>query len=593
MTTSEKLSALRDLMRQHDLQAFIVTNADPHLSEYMADFYKYRSWFSGFTGSAGTVLVTEEMAGLWTDGRYYLQAENQLKGSGIQLFKAAEPHTPSIPEYLAEHLPPGARLGFDGKALDAALMLQLKKQLKKNKVELVADKPLVAELWKRGRPALPEHPLYELEPRYSGRSSKDKLADLRVEMDKLGLDLYLCGCLEACAWLSNLRAKDIIEFNTTFPSYVAVSREQAILFMEAYRITARMKMKLEGQGLQVRPYEQILPFVAQIPEGWEVGMALRWTNALLYSSIPDKVIKTEIDDLITNLKAIKNDKEIGALLEGHRQDGVAFVKFLRWFEEQPANSLQEWDVSQKLTELRAARPTAKGDSFNGIIAYGANAAMMHYAPDHQDSARIGDRGFLLMDSGSQYLGCTTDITRTIACGELTEEEKAHFTLVLRSVIGLSRATFLEGTSGLALDILSRGLMWQNDLNYKCGTGHGVGAGLSVHEGPQNFSSPVKLKENMTITIEPGIYLDGVRGIRTENQVYVTKDRFVEGVGQFFRFEEMTMAPIDRRAIAVEQLSDQELAWLNDYHARVAKNLQPYLDAEENAWLAEKTAPLSR
>ena len=593
MTSAEKVAALRQLMLEHQLSAFIVTNADPHLSEYMPDHYKYRAWLSGFTGSAGTVLITDTMAGLWTDGRYYLQAERQLAGSGISLFRAAEPGTPTIVEYMAEHLENGARLGFDGMAVDSSLFIQLKKQLKKKQIQFVPDLPLVATLWQQDRPELPGHILSALDMQFTGCDTAGKLAAVRTQMDKLGLDVYFCGCLEACAWFTNLRSSGIITFNTTFPAYLIIEETKAVFFVEAFRLASELKDSIKQQGVEVREYGEVVDYVRALQPNLEVGLAPRWTNALIYNSLPASVVKSEIDDIITALKAVKNTAEIEAITEGHLQDGAAFVQFLRWFEAQPAGSLTEWDVSGKLTELRANRPGEICDAFNGIVAYGANAAMMHYAPSAANPVTIENHGFLLMDSGGQYPGCTTDITRTISCGSLTDEEKAQFTWVLKSVIGLSRAVFLEGTSGLALDILSRGKMWEHGLDYKCGTGHGVGAGLSVHEGPQSFSTPVKLVKNMVLTIEPGIYLDNVRGIRTENQVYVAEACTIEGAGRFFRFQEFTMAPIDISAIDIALLDDVELDWLNQYHERVAEALCSYLSEEENTWLAEKTAALHR
>ena len=591
MQTQAKLAALRELMKQEGLQAYVVTNADPHLSEYMAAHYKYRAWLSGFTGSAGTVVVTEEMAGLWTDGRYYIQAENELTGSGIDLFRAAQPGTPSIPEFLAQNLPQGAHLGFDGTALSAALYQQFKKQLKQKEIVLHPDKPLIAKLWQENRPALPDSPVFQLDLKYAGQTPKQKLEQLRLSMATLGLDNYICGSLEAGAWLSNLRSWGIIDFNATFPCYVMLDSDQAQFFVETKRLTPSIQAELQEMGLEVREYTEINDYIKKIPAGKEVGLDSRSINALLYSLIPATVQIIEVEELIAALKTVKNEAEIEALKQGHILDGIAYLRFLMWFEQQDLSQICEYDVSQKLTALRLAQPGCYGDAFRGIIAYGANAAMMHYGPDPEYSSRLSDSGFLLMDSGGMYPGCTTDITRTIACGELTDEEKFQFTLTLQSVIGLASATFLEGSSGLALDILSRGLMWQHGLDYKCGTGHGVGAGLSVHEGPQSFSSPVKLKPNMVLTIEPGIYLEGLRGIRLENQVYVTMDRYEEVAGQFFAFSSFTMAPIDKKAIVVEQLSAEELAWLNAYHATVYQTLAPHLNIEEKAFLEKACQPL--
>lgn len=591
MTTNQKLAALREKMKAAGVTAYVALDADPHLSEYLPEYYKERRWLSGFTGSAGTVVVTAEKSGLWTDGRYYIQAEKQLSGSEIALYRMADVGVISVEEFLAQELEDGQVIGFNGKCMTTTRLLALRELLEGRDVEIRTDLDLIGALWTEGRPPVSDHPALLHPARYSGRTTAEKLADVRGLMQKKRLDYYIAGSLDSVDWLCNIRGRDVVT-SPLVAGYVLVSQEEATLFAPVEKITDEVRAYLLENGMAVAPYEDIYTTLPHLLRQTRVGVDGDRVNAALYSALPRNTEKVITPDLCCQLKAVKNPAERAEMRRCHLEDGAAVVRFLIWLRKNVGEGITEQDVVLELARLRGERIDYTGPSFDTIAAYQSNAAMMHYKPAEAGSAKLEPRGFLLVDSGGQYLGGTTDITRTMALGPITNEQRRDFTLVLQSFIALHAVRFLEGSTGKSLDILARKVMWDNDLNYKCGTGHGVGSYLNVHEGPNNFSNAqTALEEGMVITIEPGVYKEGRYGIRTENQVLVVRDRMVPDVGVFYRFEALTQCPIDTAALDTALLSKEEINWLNGYHRGVYENLLPLLTPEEAAWLKEATKPI--
>lgn len=591
MKIDEKLKRLRKLMEDKDLNAYIIADSDPHMSEYVAEHWKMRRWISGFTGSAGVVALTLDKSGLWTDGRYYIQAEDQLKGTEIELFRAGEPNVPSYIKWLGDNLTKGDRIGVCGKYSSSAKIKNLQSNLGKKGIEVVTEYDLIGEIWE-DRPATPKEPIFIHDIEYAGKSAREKIEMVRDKMDKHGADHYLIGSLDDIAWLYNIRGADI-PYNPVTISYALVSKEEARLFINQSKVEENVANNLRDNGVEVVDYDSIADTLPDlIGDDSSIYIDPDKINYELYSILEEigcKIIEKQ--DITTALKAIKNEVEIENLKQTLVRDGVAMVKFLYWLDENlDSGNITEITAAQKLDELRAEQKDNRGASFTSISAYREHAAMMHYAPTEESQYTLERAGMYLIDSGGQYLGGTTDITRTVVLGPITERERRDFTLVLKGNIALARAKFLHGATGSNLDVLARQPIWRYGLDYKCGTGHGVGYFLNVHEGPQNFSQRVNkvvLEEGMVVTNEPGIYIEGGYGIRTENMMLVVEDEVTDS-GRFMKFDTITYCPIDIDGIDVSFLDEEEREWLNSYHSEVYTKLSPYLNNREREWLRRAT-----
>lgn len=586
MTVNEKIAALRGEMAKANVDALVIPTSDPHMSEYIPEAWKARKEFSGFTGSAGTLVVTTEESGLWTDGRYFIQAETQLSGSEIKLFRMREKGVPTVEEYLAD-TQAGKTVAVDGAIYPAASGLLLQEKLEKVGASLVSE-DLVMPVWEN-RPELPHTPAYVLNVKYAGLSPKEKLQQVREKLAEKNADAQLYSTLDCANWLSNVRASDIA-YNPFATSYVLVLKDEARLYLDEDRLSAEDIAYLKETFI-LRPYNAITEDLSDDLGGAKmlVNKAGISYDNLLRLMKNDTVSIIYGTDVVTALKGVKNPTELKNIREAHVWDGVALANF--WVKLQKrmdaGEAVSEYDVCLMLAEERAKMPENKGESFDTIAGYGPNAAMMHYGPTAEKSDMLQKKGFLLIDSGGQYLTGTTDVTRTFVMGPISEEEKTDFTRVLKSHIQLAMAVFPEGTKDGMLDCLARQQVWKYGLDYRCGTGHGVGFFGGVHEGPQNFSqrSSGVLKEGMTITNEPGLYLEGKYGIRTENLLEVVFWKETE-YGRFLKMEPLTLFPIDRKAIDVDMMTREELDYLNDYHQKVYKALAPHVEPETLPWLEE-------
>ena len=589
MHINDRLIKLRDLMTSRGITAYIEPTSDPHQSEYVADYYKGRAWISGFTGSAGTVVITQDKAILWTDGRYFIQAEKEILDSEFQLYKMNTPNYPTYLEWLKDNLNAGDTLGFNGKVFAESSVEALEDYLKEKKVEFIDRFDLVGEVWEF-RPALPMGMAFSLDIEYAGKSTKEKLEEVRRDMAKRDADYFLLSSLDDIAWLFNIRGKDVVH-NPVVISYAMVSMDDAYLFVDRCKINKKVEAFLNDNGVEVENYEQIIQFSNKIKSTSKVILDKERINRWLFKAIPKGVEIINEMNLTTKRKGIKNPVEIESQRRAYLKDGVALVKFFHWIDKNLGLvEISELSAQEKLLELREEQDGFIEPSFGTISAYRENAAMMHYSATKLSNSILKNEGLYLVDSGGQYFDGTTDITRTVALGPITQEEKRDFTLTMKGHINLISARFLAGTSGHALDILSRYPLWQEGIDYKCGTGHGVGYLLNVHEGPHRFAvvpNSVALEKGMIITIEPGVYKAGSHGIRIENVVVVDQDIETDS-GQFMKFETLSFCPIDLEAVDSEMLSNKEKAWLNNYHKEVYNKLSPYLNDEENKWLERET-----
>lgn len=589
MEIKDRVEKLRKLMLKNKFDAYIVPSFDANQSEYVAEHWESRKWITGFTGSAGTAVITLEDAGLWTDGRYYIQAEKQLEGSGIRLFRMVDPGVPSFTEWLSDVLIEGSTVAFDGNVFSVEMVENMEKSFKAKNIKIDIKHDLIDELWE-DRPAIPQNSIFIHDVQYAGKSRTEKLNEVRLEIAEKGANYFLLTSLDDIAWLLNIRGTDVPN-NPVVTSNVIVSHDKCYLFIDKAKIPADVKKQLEIDGIDIKENNEITKILNSLTEKDTVVFDKEKTNICLYDSINNASTKLELSNVTTALKAIKNDIEIQNFRQCQLNDGVAMVKFIKWLKESVTEEkITEISASDKLENFRKERPLYFDLSFDTIGGYKDHAAMMHYKATEASQYTLKDEGFFLVDSGGQYYNGTTDITRTIALGKLTEEEKIHFTLVLKSHIALSSLKFLYGATGSNLDVIARQPIWKYGLDYKCGTGHGVGFLLNVHEGPQRFSqvpNTVKLEKGMIITNEPGIYLEGKHGIRTENMMLVVEDEKTE-FGQFMKFEAITYCPIDLEAIVKDMLTEDEKQWLNAYHKDVYVKLSPYLNENEQAWLKVAT-----
>lgn len=588
MDVKERVEKLRRLMEQNNMDAYIIPSFDAHHSEYVADYYRCRQWISGFTGSAGTAVITLHDAGLWTDGRYYIQAEKQLDGSGIKLFRAVDPGVPSYTDWLTENLKENSVVGFDGNVFSVLMIKEMEKAFKTKNITMSMEKDLIGALW-TDRPELPATDVFEHDVKYAGKSRIEKLNDVRKEMKAKKVNYYLLTSLDDIAWLLNIRGGDVPNNPVTI-AYVVITENKCYLFIKASKVTKEIKVQLEADGIELKEYNEVHQFLKELSSNDTVMYDNNMTNASLYNAV-SKTIKIEEPNITSMLKAIKNKIEVENLKKCQISDGIAMVRFIKWLKSSVGKEkIDEISASDKLEQLRREDRLCVGLSFDTIAGYKAHAAMMHYKATPEAKWELKKEGFLLVDSGGQYFNGTTDITRTIALGKLTEEEKRDFTLVLKSHIAFDNLKFLYGATGSNLDVIARQPLWKYGLDYKCGTGHGVGFFLNVHEGPHRVSqvpNTVKFEEGMIVTNEPGIYKEGKHGIRTENMEIVINDEKTE-FGQFMKFEAITYCPIDLDGVNKSMLTEDEIEWLNEYHRKVYSKLSPYLNEEEKAWLQKET-----
>ncbi len=586
MTTNEKIALLRSEMDKNDLKGYIVPTGDPHISEYLADFYHFRHWISGFSGSAGTFALTDKKSGLWTDGRYYIQAEIELSGSECELYKAYEPGVIGYVEFFCEELEEGDKVGIDSKLFGKTAVMNMKKEFSRKGIELVTDCDL-SYIW-IDRPSLPYTKLFVLDEKYSGESAKSKVERLRQKMKESGATAFVTGTLDSIMWLYNVRANDVHCCPFAL-SYALVTEDKAYFYVSYKQLTEEVKKYLDDNSITVKEYDDVYSDLEKLDEKQILALNPRMTNYKLYGAAKCKVKETA--DYAENMKAVKNDIENENLKYAYVKDCAALVKAFYKIYNAPDGSMTEKDVCDLLLEERGKMEGNLGASFDTIAAYKANAAMMHYSPDEKDSALLHKEGMLLIDSGGQYYDGTTDITRTLVLGDISDEEKKAYTLTLKGNIALCSAVFLKGATGSCLDILARQYLWNEGIDYKCGTGHGVGFLLNVHEGPQGFGPRGRytypLEPGMNLTVEPGVYVEGKYGIRIENDVIVEK-KMQTSDGEFYGFDMLSYCPIDTRAIDKSLMTDKEIEWLNTYHKKVYNTLLPYLTVREATWLKEET-----
>lgn len=587
----ERMHALRMTFNPNSIRAFIIPSTDPHLSEYVAPHWKSREWISGFTGSAGTVVITMKEAGLWTDSRYFLQAAEQLEGSGITLYKEMLPETPSIIEFLRRHLKPGESVSIDGKMFSVQQMEQMKEELAPYSLQVDIFGDPLKNIWK-DRPSMPDSPAFIYDIKYAGVSCEQKVAAIRAELKKKGVDALFLSALDEIAWTLNLRGNDV-HCNPVVVSYLLITQEDVFYFIAPEKVTQEVEAYLKEQHVSLKGYDEVESFLNTFTAK-NILIDPKKTNYAIYSAINPECNIIRGEAPVASMKAIRNEQEIAGVHAAMQRDGVALVKFLKWLEEAvPSGKETELSVDRMLHEFRAQQPLYMGESFDTIAGYKEHGAIVHYSATPETDIPLQSKGFLLLDSGAQYLDGTTDITRTIALGELTDEEKIDYTLILKGHIALAMAKFPVGTRGAQLDVLARMPIWSHGMNFLHGTGHGVGHFLSVHEGPQSIrmnENPVVLQPGMVTSNEPGVYKAGSHGIRTENLTLVCKDR--EGMfGEYLKFETITLCPICKKGIIKEMLTPDEIKWFNDYHRSVYEKLSPDLNEEEKEWLRVATSAI--
>ena len=590
----QRIENIRDLMKEKNIYAYIVPSSDYHQSEYVGDYFKSREFMSGFTGSAGTLIISMDEAGLWTDGRYFIQAENELKDSGIKLFKMGEEGVPTIEEYLLEKLPKNSTLGFDGRVMSVKEGQSLANKLAFKGINIEYKYDLVNDIWE-DRCSLPTEKAFLLGVEYSGESFSDKLSRIRAVMKEKKATTHILASLDDIAWLFNIRGGDV-KSNPVVLSYAVISIDSVYLFIDKNKIGEDIRAELSKENVQIKGYEEVYEFIKKIEENEVVLIDTSKVNYAIYNNIPSNVQKIEERNPSILFKSIKNEIELKNIRNSHIKDGVAFTKFMYWLKNNIGKiEITEISATKKLEEFRREQDKFIEPSFSTIAAYKEHAAMMHYSATEESNYKLEPRDLFLVDSGGQYFDGTTDITRTIALGPIPENVRKDFTNVVRGMIRLSKAKFLYGCRGYNLDILARGPLWEEGIDYKCGTGHGIGFVLNVHEGPNGFRWKVRediddtciLEEGMVTTNEPGVYVENSHGIRIENEIVVRKAEKNE-YGQFMDFEVITFAPIDLDAIDESLMLKDEKVYLNNYHKQVYDKISPYLNEEEKQWLKTYT-----
>ncbi len=585
----DTLVALRKEMEKEGISALIIPTSDPHSTEYVCEHYSARKYVSGFTGSAGILVVCKECAGLWTDGRYFLQAADQLKGSGIDLMKMGQEDTPSIEDYILEHLENKETVGFDGRLITIAQADQYQEAFEEKELTINAEVDLVDRIW-TNRPPLPASQTFLYDEKYAGKSVADKLAEVRKEMEACKADHLIITKIDEVAWLLNLRADDITYYPVAL-AYMILSKDCGTLYIDESRLDQESRQLYESLNLSIKGYNEIYIDAPELdglvwldPDSANIRLSISLTTASIEFASP-----------IIDLKAIKNECEIANTKIAHLKDAVAVCKFMYWLKHTDLSKESELSVSAKLQSFRAQQENYIEDSFAPICAYQEHGAIIHYQSTEESNVPLEEKGFLMIDSGGQYIEGTTDITRTFVLGPITEKQRHWFTVVLRGHIRLEMAHFLEGCSGKNLDILAHGPIWDEQMDYQHGTGHGVGHLSSVHEGPQSIrwkGNEAILHPGMITSDEPGIYLPNEFGIRHENEILAVADE-KNFYGQFMHFETLTWVPFDQSGIDASLLQENELAWLNAYHQEIIEKVGPYLTSEESEWLKEICAPISK
>ena len=593
MTIKQKLNALRILMKEKKIDAYLVPTDDFHGSEYVGDYFKCRKYITGFTGSAGTAIITQDMAGLWTDGRYFIQAADQLRDTTIELFKSGEPGVPTVHQFLNDKLEEGMCLGFDGRTVSAREAEELQELLQEKHITFSVNDDLIGEIWE-DRPALSCEPVMELDIRWTGKSRADKIAEIREQMKAKEADTFILTSLDDIAWLLNIRGNDI-HCCPVVLSYLVMIENELRLYANAAAFSEEIRSNLEADGVKIYPYDDVYSYVQSISSDKKVLLSRANVNSRLVSNIPSEVTILDEPNLTLLPKAVKNETEMENERIAHIKDGVAVTKFIHWLKKNVTRTtITELSTAEKLYQFRSEQEHFLGESFDPIIAYGTHAAIVHYSATEATDIPLEARGMVLADTGGHYLEGTTDITRTIVLGPVTAKEKKFFTAVLRGNLNLAAAKFKYGCTGLNFDYLARGPLWELGEDYNHGTGHGVGYLLNVHEGPNSFRwknlpgnpAPV-LEEGMITSDEPGYYLENEFGIRHENLVLCKKAEKTS-FGQFLCFEPLTMVPFDLEGINPEEMTERERKLLNDYHQKVYTTISPYLDEEEKEWLKQAT-----
>jgi len=590
MTIAQRLEALREVMRREHLAAFIFPSTDPHQGEYIPDHWKGREFISGFNGSAGTAVVTLTSAALWTDSRYFIAAEGQLRDTEFQLMKLKIEGTPTIAEWIGKECEAGAEVGVDGMVNSTNSVKELMGDLRhQGGITLRTNLDPLAQIWK-DRPDIPLNPVEIFPLEYAGEATHDKLSRIRRALRQQHADGMLMSALDDIAWTLNLRGTDV-HCNPVFVSYLLISSTTTTLYVDQRKLTPEVLAYLKAENITVDDYENVGKGLKDYFE-YNILLDPDEVNYSLYKKVSREIIEAESP--VKRMKTVKNETEIAGFHKAMIKDGIALVKFLKWLKPAvEAGGQTEISIDEKLTSLRAEQPLYRDISFDTIAGYQAHGAIVHYEATPETDIPLKPEGLLLLDSGAQYLDGTTDITRTIALGPVTDEQKKIYTLVLKGHIQIELCKFPSGSSGTQIDILARKDMWREGLNYLHGTGHGVGTYLNVHEGPHQFRmewKPAPLVAGMTITDEPGIYLAGKFGVRTENTLLIVPYMETE-FGKFLQFESLTLCPIDKTPIIIEMLTPEERQWLDDYHRMVYNRLSPYLETEEKEWLREATAPL--
>lgn len=586
----ERLSAIRQFMEEKQLDVFIVPSTDAHLSEYPPKHWESRKWISGFTGSAGTAVVTKKKAGVWTDSRYFLQAADELKDTGFELFKMGQPGTPDMTDWIIEQAGNGGTVGIDGLVYAASEAKALKIKLDAKGIRLETSLDPFATIW-NDRPEIPKNEVFTLPDTVAGESVTSKIKRINAELKKVDADGLIIVTLDAVAWTFNLRGNDV-DYNPVAVACAYVSGKDTVLFIDPEKLSDEVAETYKKQGIKITDYNDIFEYISGLPENSSVCITGNKINYKLLQTIPASCRIVDVPSPVDLMKSVKNETELKGFRNAMIKDGVALVKFYMWLEKAvPAGEVTEVTVEEKLYEYRSQQDLFVGESFGTIAGYAGNGAVIHYHASPETCLQVQPEGLLLIDSGAQYKDGTTDITRTVAVGKLSRQMKKDYTLVLKGHIALATAIYPEGTRGSQLDILARKALWDNELTYWHGTGHGIGHFLNVHEGPQSIrleENPTQLMPGMVTSNEPGVYRVNQYGIRIENLVVTQEYKKTKEFGTFYNFETITLCPVDTKPITKKLLTKKEIKWLNNYHKMVYRKLKRYLNEEERAWLKRKT-----
>lgn len=591
MNILERITLLRSLMMENHIDAYIINGNDPHLSEYVPGKWRTREWISGFTGSYGRVVVTSKKSALWTDSRYFLQAEAELKESGMILMKDRQPDTIPYEEWILSELSSNSVAGIDGFTISGSEARRLTDKMGAKGIILNKSVDLVSEIWKN-RPTSPENPAYDYSVKFAGISRSEKIDLIRQELHSKGAQSTIISMLDDLAWTFNLRGSDI-EYNPLVTGYGFIDQERAIIFIDPVKVSEELKELLIREKIELMDYESIISFL-KVSNQKTLYLDPDRTNSMVYNSIPKSCRIIEGLSIPTLLKSVKGEYEIEGMKNAHTRDGVAMINFLYWlYSNLGKEKITELGICAKLKEFRSKQEDFVGESFHTIAGYQEHGAIVHYHVTEETNSNIEPKGILLIDSGGQYLDGTTDITRTVALGETTKQQKIDFTLVLKGMIQLAKAVFPVNTKGNSLDILARKALWDNCMDYGHGTGHGVGHFLCVHEGPVSIRqdlNPEPIREGNIISNEPGVYREGEYGIRIENLILCRKEG-MKKFGNFLGFDTLTLCPIDKNLIDINLLTKEEINWLNDYHHKIVTETARYLESDVLEWLKIQCSPV--